>query len=89
MPGRTGNEVLASVVAAMESEGIDGTIYTHPIGDVMHAAGPNIGLADQNNGPLAASGDFELRAEVWMSTTMSKPELSAPTHSSNQHLQQI
>jgi hypothetical protein len=33
--GRTGNEVLASVVAAMAAEGIDGRIYTHPIGDVM------------------------------------------------------
>lgn len=71
IPGRTGNEVLASVVAAMDSENIEGTIYTHPIGDVMHAAGPNIGLADQNNGPLAASGNFELRAESWFSIELS------------------
>jgi hypothetical protein len=64
VPGRTGNEVLASVVSAMGAESIEGRIYTHPIGDVMHAAGPNIGLADMNNGPLAASGTFQLRAEV-------------------------
>lgn len=56
----------------MESERIEGTVYTHPIGDVMHAAGPNIGLADQDNGPLAASGNFELHAEVSKSSTVSK-----------------
>ena len=33
--GRSGNEVLAAVVERMEAEGIDGHIYTHPIGDVM------------------------------------------------------
>lgn len=61
-PGRTGNEVLESVVAMMDAEGIDGLIYTHPIGDVMHAAGPNIGLADRENGPLSASGNLRIRA---------------------------
>ena len=69
--GRTGNEVLASVAAAMTAEGIDGTIYTHPIGDVMHAAGPNIGLADRNNGPLTGSGLLTLRAETWFSIELS------------------
>ena len=74
VPGRTGNEVLASVVSAMGAESIEGRIYTHPIGDVMHAAGPNIGLADMNNGPLAASGTFQLRAEV--SASFSKDSTS-------------
>ena len=37
----------------------------------MHAAGPNIGFADQNNGPLAGSGAFELRAESWFSIELS------------------
>jgi Xaa-Pro aminopeptidase len=43
-PGRTGNEVLASALAQMRSEGINGTVYTHPIGDYGHGAGPLIGL---------------------------------------------
>lgn len=37
-PGLTGNEVLAESVAAMEAEGIEGLVYSHPTGDHMHAA---------------------------------------------------
>ncbi|HJQ21430.1 MAG TPA: M24 family metallopeptidase, partial [Gemmatimonadaceae bacterium] len=36
-PGRTGNEILRSALARMRSEGIDGTVYSHPIG--MHGHG--------------------------------------------------
>src|ERR1041384_7988642 len=43
-PGRSGNEVLADALAAMKAEGINGSIYTHPIGDHGHGAGPLIGL---------------------------------------------
>ena len=46
-PGRTGNEVLADTLAAMKAAGIDGTVYTHPIGDHGHGAGPLIGLWDR------------------------------------------
>ena len=35
--GRTGNECLAAFVERMESEGIDGTMYSHPIGDHVSA----------------------------------------------------
>lgn len=35
------------------------------------AAGPNIGLADRNNGPLTATGLLELRAETWFSIELS------------------
>ena len=31
--GRSGNEILASVLATMKAEGLNGTMYTHPIGD--------------------------------------------------------
>src|SRR5256886_8238003 len=37
-PGRTGNEVLAAALAQMRAAGINGTIYTHPIGDRGHGA---------------------------------------------------
>ena len=48
--GRTGNEILAAALERAESEGIEATIYTHPIGYHGHAAGPTIGLWDQQGG---------------------------------------
>jgi Xaa-Pro aminopeptidase len=59
-PGRTGNEVLASTLEAAEAEGIDATIYSHPIGVHGHAAGPLIGLWDQQDG-VPGRGDVPLR----------------------------
>jgi hypothetical protein len=65
-PGRTGNEVLASTLARMRAEGIDGTVYTHPIGDHGHGAGPTIGLWDRQEG-VPARGDVPLRPNSWFS----------------------
>src|SRR5256886_5463772 len=51
-PGRTGNEVRSEERAQMRAAGITGTIYTHPIGDRGHGAGPPLGLrAHQEGGP--------------------------------------
>lgn len=58
--GRTGNEVLAAALQAAEAAGIDATIYTHPIGLHGHAAGPTIGLWDQQGG-VPGKGDVPLR----------------------------
>src|SRR6185436_16475009 len=49
-PGRTGNEVLQAAREAMSAAGIDGTIYSHPVGDHGHGAGPFIGLWDHQEG---------------------------------------
>lgn len=57
--GRTGNEVLAATRAAAEAEGIDGLIYTHALGMHGHAAGPTIGLWD-DQGPISGAGDYPL-----------------------------
>ena len=57
--GRTGNEILASSLAAARAEGIDATIYTHPIGLHGHAAGPAIGMWDQQGG-VPGTGDYPL-----------------------------
>ena len=65
-PGRTGNEVLASTLAAMRAAGITGTVYTHPIGDRGHGAGPLIGLWDPQEG-VAGRGDVPLLAGTWFS----------------------
>jgi hypothetical protein len=65
-PGRTGNEVLGDVLHAMREAKIDGSVYTHPIGDHGHAAGPLIGLWDLQQG-VPGRGDVALFAGSWFS----------------------
>ncbi len=65
-PGRTGNEVLAAALAAMRHAGVDGTVYSHPVGEHGHAAGPLIGLWDRQDG-VPGRGDVKLRASTWYS----------------------
>jgi len=57
--GRSGNEILASALAVAGDEGITASIYTHPIGFHGHAAGPTIGLWDQQDG-VPGRGDYPL-----------------------------
>lgn len=57
--GRTGNEILADALRQSAAEGLDATIYTHPIGLHGHAAGPAIGMWDQQDG-VAGKGDYPL-----------------------------
>jgi hypothetical protein len=57
--GKTGNQILADALSQAKSEGIAATIYTHPLGFHGHAAGPTIGLWDQQGG-VPGSGDFPL-----------------------------
>ena len=65
-PGRTGNEVLASVLQRMKAKGIDGTMYTHPIGLNGHGAGPLIGLWDYQDG-VPGRGDARVIPSMWFS----------------------
>ena len=65
-PGRSGNDVLASALTAMRAAGINGTVYTHPIGDRGHGAGPLIGLWDHQEG-VAGRGDVPLLPGTWFS----------------------
>ena len=65
-PGLTGNQVLADVLARMREAGIDGTVYSHPVGDHGHAAGPLIGLWDRQDG-VPARGDLPLLPGTWFS----------------------
>jgi Xaa-Pro aminopeptidase len=65
-PGRTGNEILASARARMSAAGIDGTIYSHPIGLHGHGAGPLIGLWDYQQG-VAGRGDARVIPSMWYS----------------------
>jgi Xaa-Pro aminopeptidase len=65
-PGRTGNDVLTRALAAMRAAGINGTVYTHPIGDRGHGAGPLIGLWDHQEG-VPGRGDVPLLPGTWFS----------------------
>jgi Xaa-Pro aminopeptidase len=65
-PGRTGNDILASTLARMSAEGITGTVYTHPIGDHGHGAGPLIGRWDAQEG-VPIRGDEILLPSTWHS----------------------
>jgi Xaa-Pro aminopeptidase len=65
-PGRTGNQVLASIREAMQAAGINGSIYSHPIGDHGHGAGPLIGLWDRQEG-VPGKGDLPLLPNTWFS----------------------
>jgi Xaa-Pro aminopeptidase len=57
--GLTGNEILEKSLNQAKREGITASIYTHPIGYHGHAAGPTIGLWDQQDG-VPGSGDYPL-----------------------------
>ena len=57
--GKTGNEILAAALAQAREEGIQASIYTHPIGLHGHAAGPTIGLWDRQQG-VPGPGDYPL-----------------------------
>lgn len=58
-PGRTGNDVLRATLAQATEEGITGRVYSHPIGYHGHAAGPVIGLVEQQQG-VPDRGDYPI-----------------------------
>ncbi|HEX7831992.1 MAG TPA: M24 family metallopeptidase [Thermoanaerobaculia bacterium] len=57
--GRTGNEILAATRAASQKENIQSSTYTHPLGFFGHAAGPTVGMWDNQNG-TPVTGDWKL-----------------------------
>ena len=65
-PGRTGNEILKSARAKMAAAGIEGTVYSHPIGMHGHGAGPLIGLWDYQEG-VPGRGDAKVVPNMWFS----------------------
>jgi hypothetical protein len=69
-PGATGNEVLAGSLAAMRDSQIPGSVYSHPIGDHGHGAGPLIGLWDRQQG-VPGRGDAPLLNDTWYSIELS------------------
>ena len=65
-PGRSGNEILATSRERMKAKGIDGTVYSHPVGLHGHGAGPLIGLWDYQDG-VPGRGDAKVIPSMWWS----------------------
>jgi hypothetical protein len=57
--GRSGNEVLKRALAKAKARKIVPQIYSHPLGYHGHAAGPTIGLWDQQGG-VPGRGDYPI-----------------------------
>lgn len=74
--GLSGNQILAAAREKAVAEGLDPSIYSHPIGYHGHAAGAAIGFWD--NQQPSPSGDYALRPNTaWsieLSTTHAVPE---------------
>ncbi len=61
--GKSGNTILSDALTEAKGQGFEASIYTHPIGFHGHAAGPTIGLWDQQGG-VAGKGDYPLYANT-------------------------
>ncbi|MCW4011833.1 MAG: M24 family metallopeptidase [Candidatus Bathyarchaeota archaeon] len=61
--GRTGNEILKIALDNANKNGLKPSIYTHPLGVHGHAAGPTIGLWDQQGG-VPGRGDYPLHPDT-------------------------
>jgi Xaa-Pro aminopeptidase len=68
-PGRTGNEILAAALTRMKAAGLNGTMYSHPIGMHGHGAGSLIGLWDYQEG-VPGRGDHKVIANMWYSSEL-------------------
>ncbi len=67
--GRTGNQVLKDVRTQAIAEGIEPSIYCHPVGYHGHAAGPPIGMTDYQDG-VPVRGDDTFRPNTWHSVEL-------------------
>ncbi|MFA9274829.1 MAG: M24 family metallopeptidase [Candidatus Aquirickettsiella gammari] len=72
--GKTGNQILAGALAQAKTENIQASIYSHPIGYHGHAAGPAIGMWD-NQGSVPGTGDQVLRKNTAYSIELNASSL--------------
>lgn len=75
--GRTGNQVLALSLAQGREEGMQPSIYTHPLGTYGHSSGTTLGMWDSQGG-VPVSGDYPLHKNtvyaIELNTTVNIPE---------------
>lgn len=57
--GGTGNQVLATAREYAAAAGLDAAVYSHPVGLHGHAAGPTVGMWD-NQVAVPGSGDYRV-----------------------------
>lgn len=67
--GETGNAVLAAARAKAIAKGLKPSIYSHPLGYHGHAAGPAIGMWDDQDG--VPHGEFKVHANTAWSIELS------------------
>jgi len=74
--GKTGNQILLKSLKEAKAEGLRPSIYTHPLGNYGHSAGPTIGMWDSQGG-VAGTGDYPLYDNtvyaIELNTTVSIP----------------
>ena len=75
--GKTGNQILLKSLKEAKAEGLRPSIYTHPLGNYGHSAGPTIGMWDSQGG-VPGTGDYPLYENtvyaIELNTTVSTPE---------------
>ena len=64
--GLTGNQILRASLEQMRRVGIEGSVYTHPIGVHGHGAGPLIGRWDSQDS-VPGRGDHKVIPGMWFS----------------------
>lgn len=75
--GKTGNEILLKSLDEAKSQGLQPSIYTHPLGYYGHSTGPTIGMWDSQGG-VTGAGDYPLYYNtvyaIELNTTVNIPE---------------
>jgi hypothetical protein len=75
--GKTGNQILIKSLDESKAQGLQPSIYTHPLGTYGHSSGPTIGMWDSQNG-VSGAGDYPLYYDtvyaIELNTTVHIPE---------------
>ncbi|MAP54655.1 M24 family metallopeptidase [Altibacter sp.] len=75
--GKTGNEILLTSLSQGREEGLQPSIYTHPLGTYGHSAGTTFGMWDSQEG-VPVNGDYPLHLNtvyaIELNTTVYLPE---------------
>lgn len=60
---RTGNDIFAACMKQAQAENIKAMIYSHPIGNHCHGAGPFIGMYDRQ-GAIPVKGELAIQSNT-------------------------
>jgi Xaa-Pro aminopeptidase len=72
--GRKGNEILVAALAKAKSEGIESSIYTHPIGFYGHGSGMTMGMVEKQS-YVPGTGEHPLTPNTVYSIELSAAHL--------------